>query len=89
MIFLQSFYQIVCAKALLVALEEANVKLKRMNLQVEKYKQALDLFENGLSIYKISKELGIGYSTTKHWLKTKEHLPILVNQDVGDIFAKI
>ncbi len=66
-------------EALLKAVAEAKVKLGRMNYQVKKYKKALRLFDNGLSLYKISKELNIEYSTAKHWLKTKEHLPIMLN----------
>lgn len=66
-------------EALLIAVREANNKLERMSKQVEKYSKALEFYANGKSIYKIAKELNTTYCTVRHWVKTKEHLPILLN----------
>jgi hypothetical protein len=73
--------------ALLTAIEEARVKIRRMNNQVTKYKKALELHKQGLSINKISKELDIQWHTANNWINTREHLPVLLNQDIGDIHA--
>lgn len=76
-------------KALLDAIEEAKIKIKRMDGQVKKYQQAIKLYNHGLSLYKIAKELDIQYITARHWLKTKEHSPISLNKNTGDIIAKV
>lgn len=73
-------------EALRIAVTEARNKLRRMKKQIEKYKKALKLFDEGISIYRIAKELKIEYNTARHWLKTKKHLPILLNQESGGIF---
>ena len=69
--------------ALSIAVKEAEIKLLRMKKQVAKYEEALKLYGAGMSMYKIAKKLHIQYSTAKYWLKTKEHLPVLISQDSG------
>ena len=76
-------------EALLKAVEEAKIKLKRMNSQVEKYKKALDLFNEGLSINRIARKLDIQWHTANNWLVNKKHLPTLLNQDMGEILAEV
>lgn len=75
-------------ESLQVAIEEAKLKIKDMNLQLNKYKEASELFKKGRSIYKIAKELNIEYTTARHWLKTKEHLPRLINPK-GELIYEI
>ena len=60
-----------------------------MSLQVGKYNKATKLFQEGDSIYKISKKLDIQWHTANHWLKTKKHMPILLSQNVGVICDEI
>lgn len=66
-------------EALLKSIIEAKIKLNKMNLQVKKYKKALKLFKKGLNPSQVSKKLDVGYCTARHWVKTKEHLPTLLN----------
>ena len=73
--------------ALAEAVKEAKVKISRMNLQVEKYKKAMKLYQQGHSIYEISKKLNIQWHTANNWLKTKKHMPVLLTQNV-DIFQE-
>ena len=70
------------------AVKEARTKIKRMELQVIKYNKALEMFQKGLSIYKISKELGIQWHTANNWLINKKHLPILV-QNSGEFSNEV
>lgn len=65
------------------AVKEARRKINSMELQIIKYNEALELFRNGFSIYKISKELNIQWHTANNWLKTKKHLPVLVQNSSG------
>lgn len=67
------------------AVEEARRKIKNMELQITKYKKALELFHNGRSIYKISKELDIRWHTANNWLITKKHLPVLLSKNLSEV----
>ena len=67
--------------ALLEAVREANIKLKRMQIQVDKYKKALKLNKEGLSNYKIAKIVNVQWHTANNWINKKEHLPTLLNQN--------
>ena len=75
--------------AIAEAVKEAKVKISRMNLQVEKYKKAMKLHQEGCSIYEISKKLNIQWHTANNWLKTKKHIPFLLTQNVGVIYNDI
>jgi flagellin-specific chaperone FliS len=74
--------------ALIKAAEEAKIKLARMSSQMLKYMKAVELYMNGLSLYKIAKKLDIQYSTAKNWLKINKHLPTLFREE-GDFLAEI
>ena len=71
------------------ALTEAKRKIGVMKLQVNKYRKALEMFEKGSSIYKISKELNIQWHTANNWLTTKRHLPLLVVKNSYEVSNEI
>ena len=67
-----------------VAINEAKVKIQKMENQVAKYKKALELSKKRLSIYKIAKILNIQWHTANNWVNTKKHLPTLLNVKLGE-----
>jgi|SRR3989344_637877 len=72
-------------KSLVKAIKEAKRKIKKMKLQLNKYNKALKLYDNGISIYKVSKIIDVEYCTARYWLKTKEHLPRLKTEVSNEI----
>ncbi len=70
------------------AVKEAKAKISRMNLQVDKYDKAIKLYQEGYSIYEISKKLNIQWHTANNWLITKKHLPVLL-QNTGEVKNEI
>ncbi|MFH1587485.1 MAG: hypothetical protein ABID38_06525 [Candidatus Diapherotrites archaeon] len=68
--------------ALNEAVIEARVKLKRVMGKIEKYKRAIELSRKGYKLWNISKITGVHYNTIEQWVKTKKHLPYLINADI-------
>ncbi|MBU2639933.1 MAG: hypothetical protein KKG75_04485 [Nanoarchaeota archaeon] len=66
-----------------IALEEAKKKLKRFNKQKEKFKEASNLFNQGMNYSQIARRLDVSHITIKNWVFKKEHLPRHLNIDLG------